>query len=80
MSRPLPSYAGTANATGPPGPPPAPDGGGEPVQVFLTVAVRTSAGAGPGSKMLPPAEAAALIKMKHAVYGSAPPGSYLGAL
>jgi hypothetical protein len=43
------------------------------VQVFVTVAVRTSAGAVPGPKLLPRPEAAALVRDKRAIYGSQPP-------
>jgi hypothetical protein len=45
----------------------------ETITVFLTNAVRTSAGTGPGPMQLPPAEAAALVADRIAVYGSAPP-------
>ena len=44
------------------------------VTVFLTNAVRTLAGPGPGVKVLPASEAGALIGMKYAVYGDRPPG------
>jgi hypothetical protein len=46
--------------------------------VFVTNAVRTSAGSGPGPLDLPPEEAAALVRDRHAVYGSEPPEYYLG--
>jgi len=46
------------------------------VDVYLSVAVRTSAGPGPGPKRLPPAEAADLIKRKAAVYGTQPPRGF----
>lgn len=61
----------------PPLVPPDPVAGeGEPVPVFLTVAVRTSAGPGPGVRRLPPAEAAALVRMKYTVHGDQPPRGY----
>ena len=44
------------------------------VTVFLTNAVRTLVGPGPGVKVLPASEAGALIGMKYAVYGDRPPG------
>jgi hypothetical protein len=47
------------------------------VTVFLTNAVRTSTGPGPGPKQLPPAEANALIRAKMAVYGDRPPKNFL---
>jgi hypothetical protein len=43
--------------------------------VFLTNAVRTSAGPGPGPKQLPAAEAGALVRAKLAVYGDRAPGA-----
>jgi hypothetical protein len=46
------------------------------VPVYLTVAVRTSAGPGPGLKRLPPAEAGRLVGMRHAAYGEQPPRGY----
>ncbi len=36
------------------------------VPVFVTTAVRTSASADPGARRVPPAEAAALIRNRHA--------------
>lgn len=54
-------------------PPAAPEPGTGLVPVFLTVAVRTSAGPGPGVKLLPPAEAGALVAMKYACHGDKPP-------
>lgn len=46
----------------------------EPVmQVYLTNAVRTSQGPGPGPKTLPASEANALIGMKYALAGSRNP-------
>lgn len=69
-----PSYEGASNATVPPVPPPAiPDDGSDPVPVFVLVGVRTSAGAGPGVKHLPPAEAARLVAARVAVGGDKPP-------
>ena len=44
--------------------------------MFVTVAVRTSAGPGPGRKRLPLAEAAALVKDKRAIYGTKPPRGF----
>ena len=58
-----------------PVPPAAPPG--DRVTVFATVAVRTSAGPGPGVLELPAAEANRLIGMKYAVYGSSPPRNFL---
>jgi hypothetical protein len=49
------------------------------VAVFLTVGTRTSQGAGPGFKHLPPLEAAAHVNAKHAVYGTRPPDGYAGS-
>jgi hypothetical protein len=76
MTRPLPSYEATSNAVTPE--PPPPDTSGTPMTVFVTTAVRTSAGPGPGVKTLPPAEAASLIAMKYAVGGSQPPRGFPG--
>jgi hypothetical protein len=74
--RPLPSYSGTSNATGPA---PAPlDTSGTPVPCFLLNGVRTSQGPGPGPMMLPPAEAASLVARKLAVAGSTPPSGWPG--
>jgi hypothetical protein len=80
VTGPRPSYAGTANAADPPVPPAGQEGGGELVPVYLTTAVRTSAGPGPGPKLLPPAEASSLVGRRLAVYGDQPPRGYLGAL
>ena len=57
------------------------DGDGEPgrepgVAVFVTNGTRTSQGPGPGPKTLPPAEAAALVRDKLAVYGSQAPRGF----
>jgi hypothetical protein len=46
--------------------------------VYMTVAIRTSAGPGPGHKRLPAREANLLIARKHAVAGTEPPRSFLG--
>ena len=43
------------------------------VEVFVTTAVRTSAGSTPGPKMLPRDEAARLVADKRAVCGDRPP-------
>ncbi len=43
------------------------------VTVYVTNGVRTSADPGPGVRRLPPAEAAALVGRRHAVYGEQPP-------
>jgi hypothetical protein len=42
----------------------------------VTVAVRTSAGPGPGHKRLPPGEAQALVGNRRAVYGDQSPRGY----
>jgi hypothetical protein len=52
--------------------------GQELADVYLTTAVRTSAGPGPGVKRLPAAEANRLIARKHAVSGTEPPRGYMG--
>jgi hypothetical protein len=46
------------------------------VTVYLTNAVRTSQGPGPGPKTLPSDEASRLIGSKLAVYGDQPPTNY----
>jgi hypothetical protein len=46
--------------------------------VYLTAAIRTSAGPGPGHKRLPRAEANLLVQHRHAVAGTEPPRSFLG--
>lgn len=51
-----------------------PDGGL--VTVYLTNAVATSDGHGPGVKRLPAAEAAALVRRKVAIYGPHPPHGF----
>lgn len=45
------------------------------VTIFLTNAVRTSQGPGPGVKHLPASEASRLIHMKYAVYGETDPAT-----
>jgi hypothetical protein len=52
--------------------------GTELADVYMTVAIRTSAGPWPGHKRLPQAEANLLIARKHAVAGTEPPRSFLG--
>lgn len=51
---------------------------GDQVTVYLTVAVRTSQGPGPGPLTLPRDEAARLVAQRFAVYGGSPPLSFLG--
>jgi hypothetical protein len=46
------------------------------VDVFLTNAVRTSAGPDPGYKRVPPGEAAALVGNRRAVYGDRAPRGF----
>ena len=46
------------------------------VMVYVTNAVRTSAGPGPGARRVPSAEAARLLKDRMAVYGDQPPRAY----
>jgi hypothetical protein len=46
------------------------------VTVYLTNAVGTSDGHGPGVKRLPVAEAATLVRRKVAVYGTEPPTGF----
>lgn len=46
------------------------------VTVYLTNALATSDGNGPGAKRLPAAEAAALVRGKVAVYGPHPPHGF----
>jgi hypothetical protein len=46
------------------------------VAVFMTTAVRTSDGPGPGVRHVPAAEAARLIQMRHAVSGETAPRGY----
>jgi len=46
------------------------------VPVFLTNAIRTSGGNGPGVVHVPPAEAARLVADRRAVHGTTPPRGY----
>jgi len=46
------------------------------VDVFVTTAVRTSAGPGPGHLRVPQAEAAALVNTHRGVFGDRPPRGY----
>jgi hypothetical protein len=46
------------------------------VAVYVTTAVRTSAGPGPGVVRVPSAEAAALVADRRGVYGEQPPRGY----
>jgi hypothetical protein len=46
------------------------------ISVYVTVAVRTSAGPGPGVLELPAAEASRLVADRHAVYGSTAPRGF----
>jgi hypothetical protein len=72
---------GVTNASAPaPFSPAAEDGDGGLVPVYLTAAVRTSGGPGPGVKRLPRAEAGSLVARRIAVHGDQPPTGYLGAL
>jgi len=59
----------------PPGPEPEP---GDLVPVFVTNGVRTSAGAGPGVRKVPRAEAGALIAARVAIAGERPPPNWAG--
>lgn len=47
------------------------------VPVYLTVGVRTSAGAGPGVVRVPRAEAAVLIRQRYGVAGERAPRGFL---
>jgi hypothetical protein len=47
-----------------------------PVTVFLTTAMMTSAGPGPGALTLPHREAGALVRDRKAVHGSRPPRGF----
>jgi hypothetical protein len=67
----------TASNESPPQPPEPPDGGPE-MSVFVTVAVRTSAGKTPGAVTLPVAEAQSLIGRRLAVAGDQPPRGWPG--
>jgi hypothetical protein len=55
------------------------DTSGKPVPVFVINAVRTSDDPGPGVKMLPPAEAGALVAARIAVHGDQPPTGWSGS-
>jgi hypothetical protein len=63
-------YAGDVYPLPPAQPP------GDRITVYATVAVRTSAGPGPGVLELPAAEASRLVADRHAVYGSTPPRGF----
>jgi len=56
----------------PPEPPPP-----ERVPIYLTVAIRTSGGAGPGVAWVPPEEAGRIITDRHGVPGEEPPRGFL---
>jgi hypothetical protein len=73
-----PSFEGASNAADPPVPPEPAGEGAELVEVFLLNATRTSAGPGPGVKLVPPAEASTLVAAKVAVPGEAPPRGWPG--
>jgi hypothetical protein len=75
---PLPSYDAVTNASTPAIPPPHP-GEGDLVEVFITNAVKTSAGPGPGMRSLPRSEASALVNARMAVWGGPPRGYNLEA-
>jgi hypothetical protein len=47
------------------------------VPVYLTVAIRTSGGNGPGVVRVPPDEAARIVAGRHGVHGERPPRGYL---
>ena len=60
-----------------PGQGPEPEPEPEPeVMVFVTTAVRTSAGCTPGAKMLPRDEAARLLADRRAIFGDKPPRGF----
>ena len=46
------------------------------VAVFVTTGIRTSGGNGPGVLRVPPAEAAALVADRRAIYGDRPPRGF----
>jgi hypothetical protein len=46
------------------------------VPVYLTVAVRTSGGAGPGVVRVPPDEAARIVGRRHGIPGEQPPRGF----
>jgi hypothetical protein len=52
-------------------------GDGGLVPVYLTVAVRTSGGNGPGVVRVPPDEAGRICADRHGVMGECPPRGYL---
>jgi hypothetical protein len=54
----------------------APGGGDGLVPVFVTNAVRTSAGPGPGVRRVPPDEAGRLVHSRLATYGDRPPRGF----
>jgi hypothetical protein len=66
------------NASPPPEPPEQPPGGPK-TWVFLVNGTRSSAGAGPGPRELPVAEAGALVAAHLAVHGTEPPHGWSGA-
>jgi hypothetical protein len=68
----------TAANESPPLEPPAAPADGPLVPVFVSVAVRTTAGPGPGVKLVPPAEASRLVSAKLAVHGERPPRGWPG--
>lgn len=47
------------------------------VPVYVTTAVRTSAGPGPGVRRVPPDEASWLVRERKGVYGTEPPRGFL---
>jgi hypothetical protein len=47
--------------------------------VWVTNAIRTSGGTGPGVVYVPPAEAADLVARRMAVHGTEPPRGIMGA-
>jgi hypothetical protein len=49
----------------------------EVVPIYVTNAISTRWGTGPGVIRVPPAEAARLVKNRRAVYGDQPPRGYL---
>ena len=63
-------YAGDVYPVPPAAPP------GDRITVYATVAVRTSAGPGPGVLELPRDEAARMVADRHAVYGSTAPRGF----
>lgn len=53
-----------------------PVSGGGLVDVYLTVAIRTSGGNGPGVLRVPPGEAARIVGDRHGVHGDRPPRGF----